>query len=143
MSNVLLIPGCCFNLILVSKLCEFSKNINFCGSQCFIHNNTSLRKSGSAERINELYYLTLEYKDVHTPDTSSLDITILSNKFLWNFRLYHLSHSRISYLHSKVSFILVDNKDVCDVCHYARQRKFSYTISTIENFLILLALIEL
>lgn len=49
---------------------------------------------------------------------------------MWNFSLGHSSHSRIPSLHIIFYFIPVDNKDVCDVCHYARQRKLPYIVST-------------
>jgi len=32
-------------------------------------------------------------------------------------------------MHSMYSSISVDNKAICDICHYAKQRKLSYTLS--------------
>jgi hypothetical protein len=48
---------------------------------------------------------------------------------LWHFRFGHLSNSRLSDLTQMYPNISVDNKIVCDVCHFAKQRKLPFTSS--------------
>jgi hypothetical protein len=81
---------------------------------------------GSAEQVEDLYYLNHSHKNVHV---SSLSITTLPDSALWHFRLGHLSTSRMAYMHLEFPFIDVDNKATCDVCHYAKQRKLPFQSS--------------
>lgn len=92
--------------------------------------------TGSAEKKDELYYLTLKYNDLHVnfahthTHTPVLATNVsLCDRSIWHFRLGNLSQNKLLYLHSKFPFIIINNKDVCIVCHYARQRKLSYNVS--------------
>lgn len=46
------------------------------------------------------------------------------------FRLGHLSNQRMKMMHSDFPSILFDEGSVCDICHYARQKKLFYNLST-------------
>jgi len=65
-------------------------------------------------------------------DSISSNIAIFSIPLnaTWHFRLGHLSNQRFSMMHSLYSSIPVDNKVVCDICHFAKQRKLPYNLST-------------
>jgi hypothetical protein len=56
--------------------------------------------------------------------------TVIPLSALWHFRLGHLSHRRLSHMSQLYPTIVVDNKAACDVCHYAKQKKLSFPIST-------------
>jgi hypothetical protein len=57
------------------------------------------------------------------------NVRIPSNA-LWHFRLGHLSNQRLSQMHHLYPDIHVDNKSICDICHFAKQSKLPYYLST-------------
>jgi hypothetical protein len=125
--NVLYVSNFSLNLISVSKMCNaLGCTILFNGSTCMIQDKESQRMIGSAEQVEDLYYLNQSNKDVHA---ASLSTTSLPHSALWHFRLGHLSTSRISSMTSEFPFIDVDNKATCDVCHYAKQKKLPFHTS--------------
>jgi hypothetical protein len=122
--NVLYVSNFTLNLISVSKMCKtLGCTISFNGSTCMIQEKESLKTIGSAEQVEDLYYLNHSHKSVHV---SSLSTTSLPNSALWHFRLGHLSTSRMSSMNLDFPFIDVDNKATCDVCHYAKQKKLPF-----------------
>ncbi|KAK2409531.1 putative mitochondrial protein [Trifolium repens] len=48
---------------------------------------------------------------------------------LWHFRFGHLSHNRLSHMINVYPSITCDNKAICDVCHFAKQKKLPYASS--------------
>lgn len=48
---------------------------------------------------------------------------------IWNFRLGHLSHERLSRMSQLYFNIHHDNKVVCDIFHFARHKKLTYYTS--------------
>lgn len=92
---------------------------------------------GSGERKGDLYYLVLPDRvacnTAQVPSTCLLPDTnqapSLPDSALWHFRLGHLSFSRMNSLHSQFPFVNVDNKAICDVCHYAKHRKLPFDSS--------------
>jgi len=62
--------------------------------------------------------------------SSNVAISCIPSNAIWHFRLGHLSNQRLSMMHNLYSSISVDNKAVCDICHFAKQRKLPYNLST-------------
>ncbi|GAU45704.1 hypothetical protein TSUD_86800 [Trifolium subterraneum] len=122
--NVLYVSDFTLNLISVSKLCHaLGCTVLFNGSTCIIQERESKRMIGSAEQIEDLYYLALQTKEVHASNVST---NSLLDSALWHFRLGHLSTSRMISMRSEFPFVNVDNNVVCDVCKYAKQRKLVF-----------------
>jgi len=136
LTNVLCVPSFSFNLLSVSKLVQ---TFNFCfiffANYCFIQNLTSWMTIGVGREANGLFYLLEE------PVLSSTAMTSFSNPVpfsfsanvksistdLWHYRLRHLSHSRLQFLHSNnphISCDLLDNP--CTICPLARQKRLSF-----------------
>ncbi|MCH85623.1 peptide transporter PTR2, partial [Trifolium medium] len=84
---------------------------------------------GSGDMVDGLYYLRLADKGVHAYTTNGNYKTTIPDQALWHFRLGHISLSRMQFLQSQFSFIKVDNKGVCDICHLARHKKLPYNNS--------------
>jgi len=75
-------------------------------------------------------------KDSHTlcnSTSTSVSHVNVSNVIpisaLWHFRLGHLSHQRLAQMHILYPSISCDNKAICDVCHFAKHKKLSFTPS--------------
>jgi hypothetical protein len=68
--------------------------------------------------------------------TCSLNYHIPSN-VIWHFRLEHFSNQRLSQMHHLYHNIHVDNKSICDICHFPKQKKttlfFEYFYSSIAS----------
>lgn len=83
---VLLILEFSLNLLYVLKLCEFSNcSVKFLDSKHVIHDKTSMKMTGSAEKKDELYYLTLKYNDLHVNFAHTHTHTSFNNQciFMW------------------------------------------------------------
>jgi len=138
-TNVLCVPSFSFNLLSFSKLVQ---TFNFCfiffANYCFIQNLTSWMMIGVGREANGLFYLLEE------PVLSSTAMTSFSNPVpfsfsanvksvstdLWHYRLGHLSHSRLQFLHSNnphISCDLLDNP--CTICPLACQKRLSFSHS--------------
>jgi len=49
---------------------------------------------------------------------------------LWHFKLGHLSRQRLHNMHKLYPDITIDNKAVCDICHFAKHKKLSFSNSS-------------
>jgi len=76
-----------------------------------------------------LIFLVIDFNLSHVIQFLNLNIHIPSHA-LWYFRLGHLSNQRLSQMHHFYPDIKVDNKSICDICHFPKQRKLPYTSST-------------
>jgi hypothetical protein len=146
LDNVLYSSDFTINLISISKMCHFLNcSVQFVSNQCIIQDTTSQQMIGLGDRVNGLYRLVLPKPSLTATATSHLpfshsvsfnNTTISCNNSnviplsaLWHFRFGHLSNSRLSDLTQMYPNISVDNKIVCDVCHFAKQRKLPFTSS--------------
>jgi hypothetical protein len=73
--------------------------------------------------------LNLHDKNVHVATVDCSLTTTIPAQAIWHFRLGHLSTNRLSVLHSKLPYISVDHKGICDVCHLARHKKIPFPLS--------------
>ena len=62
--------------------------------------------------------------------SSNNHVSSIPSNAIWHFRLGHLSNQRLSMMHNLYTSITIDNKVVCDICHFAKQRKLPYSLST-------------
>jgi hypothetical protein len=129
-TNVLYVPEFSVNLLAVSKLCQSTHcSVQFLDSQCLIQDPKSLRMIGSAREHEGLYYLNLADKIAHVTTIDGSHLPTIPKEALWHFRLGHLSHSRITRLHTKFPYVIIDQNGVCDICHLAKQKKLPYSSS--------------
>jgi len=129
------------NLISVSKLCEsLSCYVTFSNPTCMIQAMKSHQMIGLGELVNGLYKLKVQ--DPASPAIHSISSNSFSNSCnnvasesyihmsaLWHFRLGHLSNNRLYHMTSLYPSISCDNKSVCDICHFAKQRKLPFNVS--------------
>ncbi|KAK2361432.1 putative mitochondrial protein [Trifolium repens] len=128
--NVLYVPEFSVNLLAVSKLCHsLHCLIQFHDSQCLIQDQKSLRMIGSAREHEGLYYLNLTDRIAHVATIDGSHTPSIPQQAIWHFRLGHLSHSRMTRLHTKFPYVILDQNGVCDICHLAKQKKLPYSSS--------------
>jgi len=66
-------------------------------------------------------------KSINKISVSSSSIPLSA---LWHFKLGHLSHQRLYHMHKLYPDIIVDNKAVCDICHFAKHKKLPISNSS-------------
>jgi len=131
LDNVLYIPNFTFNLLLVAKLIDnLSCVIIFYSNGCHIKEKNSLKVIGSAEMLDRLYilrvssYQNIQIKPVKSPDiTNTVNFTTSDLENLWHFWLGHVSNKSIDVIKNKFPFVKYNKSFVCDVCHFAKQKK--------------------
>ncbi|KAK2459095.1 putative mitochondrial protein [Trifolium repens] len=153
--NVLYSPDFKLNLISVAKLSQsLFCVVHFYANKCVIQDMKSKRTIGLGDHVDGLYKLTLHQSssttttsinhtnstDSTTPldcfsnlscnnDSSTINKHIIPSSALWHFRFGHLSNNRLSKMTSLYPSISCDNKAICDVCHFAKQKKLPYLSS--------------
>jgi len=149
-TNVLYSPHFQVNLISVSKLCKLmTYKFYFVNDICTIQDVKSQKMIGLGDLYDGLYRLrhptpssfsqpsvsiaNLPCNKISSHSCNSVSCNqnfhIPSNA-LWHFRLGHLSNQRMSQMHHLYPAISVDNKSICDICHFAKHRKLPYSSST-------------
>jgi hypothetical protein len=143
LTNVLYSPLCQLNLISVAKLCEsLSCVLHFSHDQCMIQDQTSMKMIGLARQVHGLYRYS------PAPDACSSNFMLSRNKAcissfsvdchssncipasaLWHFKLGHLSHQRMTKMSDLYPSIVHNNKDVCDICHFSKQKHLPFSSS--------------
>nr|KYP37488.1 Retrovirus-related Pol polyprotein from transposon TNT 1-94 [Cajanus cajan] len=96
---------------------------------------------GLAKMQDRLYvlripsYQKLQLKSTKPPPhvISTVNFTTSDLETLWHFRLGHASNKCIDVIKSKFPFVKKDKSYVCDVCHYAKQRRLIFPISTSKS----------
>jgi hypothetical protein len=138
---VLYSPDFKLNLLSVAKLCNsLSCTVRFTPSNCLIQDLISKRTIGLGDQVDHLYHLQIDPaffasqvklpSVVNSVSSCSLHSQTIPNNALWHFRLGHVSHSRMSYMTQLYPSVSFDNKAVCDVCHFAKQKRLPFTLST-------------
>jgi len=100
--------------------------VSFDDFHCLIQDKKTKRMIGSGDKREDLYYLNLENKLACSASKTIHSNIPLPDSALWNFRLGHLSFSRMTLLKSSFPFVHVDSKATCDVCHFAKHRKLPF-----------------
>jgi len=65
---------------------------------------------------------------VNTVSVNKL-ITIPSSA-LWHFRLGHVSYKRLAHMSHLFPSLSFDSQTTCDMCHFARQKKLPFSLSS-------------
>lgn len=136
--NAPFLPEFNINLVSISKLTKTTQcNCIFTDNTCSIQ-DSALRKIGLAKLHNGLYYLKVLGKSgtcMNNVTPSSSNNNVVSNSVcipktaLWHFRFGHISCEKLSMLCKDFPMIHVNKNEVCDICHFARQRKLPYTVT--------------
>lgn len=69
-------------------------------------------------------------------NNASNSVTDISNYFsipktaIWHFRFSHVSSEKLTTLCKDFPSIHVNKEEVCGICHFAKQRRLPYTVST-------------
>jgi len=128
--NVLYIPEFSFNPISVQRLIgDLDCELIFSYKSCHIQDRGTSKMIGRAELNKDLYYLqhfSCDYNQVFVNNVlqyKELDLD------MWHFRLGHPSNRILNILCKKFPYIRADSKHICDVCHFAKQRKLPYQLS--------------
>lgn len=129
--DILYVPEFTLNMISVPKLMiDLKVGVLFDIPKCEIQDVRTKEVIGSGMTLEGLVYLEIP-KESENVDVSAAvaETKTLPNTALWHFILGHLSIQRMELMHNDFPSIHVDEGSVCDICHYARQRKLSYNLS--------------
>jgi len=138
LKDVYYIPTFNVNLISATKLIDSSQcHLNFTNAGCSILQNSPKRTIGTADRHGNLYVFqaqaTLSNPIVNFSCNSTFSLT--DKTTLWHHRLGHASdnvHKCIASQFPVISYKF--NKDLpCDTCHYSKQKRLPYNISTTQS----------
>ena len=141
LNNVLYIPCFTFNLLSVSKLIDrLSCVLTFDFDGCHIQDKNSLKIIGSAKMQDRLYilripfYQKLQFKPIKSTHTINIvNVSASDIETLWHFRLGHISNKCIDVIKNKFPLVKYNKSFVCDVCHFAKQKRLSFPISTSKS----------
>jgi len=150
-THVLYSPVFKVNLISVSKICQsLPYHVHFLLNTCVIQDVKTQKMIGLGNLCDGLYRLhpsTPAPPQAHfissvvsssnkvslqscNSVSSGNHVSSIPSNAIWHFRLGHLSNQRLSMMHSLYPSITIDNKAICDICHFAKQRKLPYNLST-------------
>lgn len=137
--NALFLPEFNINLVSISKLTKTTQcSCIFTDNTCSIQ-DSALRKIGLAELHIGLYYLKVLGKDeisMNNVIPSSSNNNVVSSSIsipktaLWHFRFGRVFSEKLSMPCKDFPMIHVNKNKVCDICHFARQRKLPYIVSS-------------
>ena len=138
---MLYIPCFNFNLLSVEKLID---NLSFVltsdSNGCHIQDKNSLKIICLVKIQDRLYiiripsYQKLQIKPIKYAHTINVvNVSASDLETLWHFLLGHVSNKCIDVIMTKFYFIKYIKLIVCDVCHFAKQKKLSFPISTSKS----------
>ena len=128
---MLYISSFAFNLISISKLVSTTPyQITFTDNVCFIHDARTKMKIGSVDVRGGLYQLIPHHFKSHfiysTIIHPKCDVIPID---LWHFHLGHLSNTRLHTMQQLYPCLTINKDFTCTTCHYAKQRKLSFSSS--------------
>jgi len=150
-THVLYSPVFKVNLISVSKICQsLPYHIHFLLNTCVIQDVKTQKMIDLGNLCDGLYRLHPSapappqahsissvvslFNKVSLQSCNSVssnnDVSSIPSNVIWHFRLGHLSNQRLSMMHSLYPSITIDNKAIYDICHFVKQRKLPYNLST-------------
>jgi len=95
---------------------------------------------GSAKMQDRLYilripsYQKLQIKPIKSTHTiNTINVSASDLETLWHFWLGHISNKCIDVIKNKFIFVKYNKSFVCDVCHFAKQKRLSFPISTYKS----------
>lgn len=136
--DVLYLPEFNFNLLSISKVVRTNHcNVIFSNGDCVIQ-DLSLKRTGSGKLKQGLYHLEYGGGNIVpvvgnisvNNDLLNSDVFSIPKKAIWHFRFGHASHAKLEMLCKDFPSIHVNKDLVCDVCHYARQKRLPFSLSS-------------
>nr|KYP54541.1 Retrovirus-related Pol polyprotein from transposon TNT 1-94 [Cajanus cajan] len=140
LEDVLYLPCFQFNLISISKLMSsLPCQLIFTSNKCLIQDLQHQKMIGTVEVIEGLY--KLDVLPLNSPTTHSVSdlqnivdsvckrSILTCNKLpidIWHFRFGHPSSERLQALKQTYPAIDFDKNFVCETCHRAKQKRFSF-----------------
>lgn len=135
--NVLFSPLFTLNLISIFKLCDSLKcYITFHDNKCFLQDLQSQRMIGLGEQFEGLDRLNLDFfssslnKSLSVNNVSTNNHTSIPLSAIWHFKLGHVSYKRLAHMSQLYPSLHFDSKATCDICHFARQKKLPFSLSS-------------
>lgn len=136
LQDVLYLPDFNFNLISISKVVSSNKcRVTFTDQGCVIQDH-SLKRTGLGRLEQGLYHLDYGAGKAE-PTAGSVSVNSVNNDVcfsipksaIWHFRFGHASPAKLEMLCKDFPSIHVNKGLVCDVCHFARQKKLPFSLS--------------
>jgi len=127
--NVLYVPKFAFNLVSVQKLVKnHNCKLTITSEFCQIQNAESLKMIGCARLNRGLYLIDTPKHEVTINTAGNLNIPDQSvTKNIWHHKLGHQSNRVLQHMRNIFPYISFYENKPCDVCHYAKQHKLSFT----------------
>jgi len=127
--NVLYVPEFAFNLVFVQKLVKnHNCKLTITSEFCQIQNVDSLKMIGCARLNRRLYLIDTPKHEVTVNTARELkDPSKDATKNIWHLRLGHPSNKILQHMSNIFPYISFYDNKLCDVCHYAKQHKHSFT----------------
>jgi hypothetical protein len=94
------------------------------------------KMTGLGEQFEGLYRLNLDFfnsslnKSLSVNNVSANKLTTIPLSAIWHFRLGHVSHKRLARMSQLYPSMSFDYKATCDICHFASQKKLSFSLSS-------------
>lgn len=131
--DVLYVPNFTFNLLSLPKLLTTNPyRITFSNESskilCQIQDMNTLRLIGSTDLKEGLFHLTIRKE--RSLSINNATATTINNSNLWHFKLGHPSSNRLNVLNEQFPFISKHSNEICDICHFAKQKKLPYSPSS-------------
>jgi len=92
-----------------------------------------MKMVGLAKLQQGLYHLITQENSSLTsyvPYGNNLYVSPIKTNKIWHFRFGHLSNTKLNILHDQYLFIPKHVHGPCDICHLAKQKQLSYSVST-------------
>ncbi|XP_068504325.1 uncharacterized protein [Phaseolus vulgaris] len=118
-----------FNLVFVQKLVKnHNCKLTITSEFCQIQNVDSLKMIGCARLNRRLYLIDTPKHEVTVNTARELkDPSKDATKNIWHLRLGHPSNKILQHMSNIFPYISFYDNKLCDVCHYAKQHKHSFT----------------
>jgi len=130
--DVLYIPEFTFNLLSVQKLIQdLNCKLTFSSKTCQIQDNSTSKMIGRADLNKGLYYLhQLSFIDKRHFCVNAMLNCKQSNIDVWHYRLGNPGVKTLEFICKQFPYIHPVSKEICDICHFAKQHKLSFQQST-------------
>nr|KYP33462.1 Retrovirus-related Pol polyprotein from transposon TNT 1-94 [Cajanus cajan] len=152
--NTFYVPHFAMHLISIPRLTSSDCLILFCDTNCHIVQKSTSKTIGVAKKKQGLFYLlnSVEHDltastllDIHpffnqcfstinntVHDTlykNAINNSTLNDSMLWHSKLGHVPNKVMQQICSQYSAIPFHKFEVCDVCHYSKQKNLSFSNS--------------
>ncbi|KAK2366753.1 putative mitochondrial protein [Trifolium repens] len=132
--DVLYVPHFSFNIVSVTKLTNHSPCfVSFYDDHCLVQEMSTLKMIGKARVTHGLYEVDLPQTNL-VPSTfkhfANNTCTSIPHSNIWHYRLGHPSLQSYNLIQKNDNYVSSLHHLVCDTCHFAKQRKLSFPLSS-------------